>query len=202
VDLFGTLRALTRRWWLALGLFFMSCVGLVGCYVMLPWTYTAQASVVFLAAPVTTQTSGGNPYLQFDDSLHVSAQSVGRVMMAAPAVTGFRRRGLTSSYSLATSNAEWDPVLQVAVTGNDPANIQATLQAVIAAIPGTLAQIEGSRPLQTRIDSRTIGSSHAPTRVPLEKIRLLVIVLAVGLVISIGVPVLVETRAERRRART
>lgn len=158
--------------------------------------------MLFLAAPVTTQTSGGNPYLQFDDSLHVSAQSVGRTMMTAPAVSEFRKRGLTSPYSLATSNAEWDPVLQVAVTGSDPANIQATLKAVIAAIPATLAKIEGPRPAETRIDSRTIGASRSPTRAPLQKIRLLVIVFAVGLVISVGVPVLVETRSERRKART
>src|ERR1700746_2531956 len=72
MDLLGTLRALTRCWWLTLLLLLLSFGGLAFFYTALPWTYQSSASVLFLSSPSQTKEAGGNPYQQFADSLHVS----------------------------------------------------------------------------------------------------------------------------------
>lgn len=200
MDLLGTLRALVRWWWLTLLLLLLSFGGLAFSYVALPWTYQSTASVLFLSSAIQTKDAGGNPYQEFDDSLHVSAEAVGRSMMDDRTVQSLRRRGFVSAYTLDPAPVYADPVLQLEVVGADRRNITSTLDALVAEIPRRLDTMQAGLSRRARIRTRVIAMSPEPQRRPKEKVRLLVVILSAELLLCVALPIVVDTMTERRRA--
>ncbi|GAB3985938.1 hypothetical protein GCM10029978_100110 [Actinoallomurus acanthiterrae] len=199
MDLLGTLRALTRWWWLTLLLLLLSSGGVAFFYTALPWTYQGTASVLFLSSPIQTKEAGGNPYQQFADSLHISAEAVGRAVMDARTVESLRRHGFTSAYTLSPAPVYAEPALDVAVVGVNPRNIQSTLDALLAEIPRRLATMQSGMSERAKVRTQVIAVSREPRRVPKEKVRLLVMVVAVELLACVALPVVVDTVTDRRR---
>jgi hypothetical protein len=200
MDLLGTLRALTRWWWLTLLLLLLSFGGLAFFYTALPWTYQGSASVLFLSSPSQTKEAGGNPYQQFADSLHVSAEAVGRAVMDDRTVQDLRKRGFTSGYKLDPGPVYTDPVLQVEVVGADRRNIKSTLDALVVEIPRRLDRMQAGLARRARVRTQVIAMSPEPRRVPTAKVRLLVIILSAELLLCVALPVVVDTVTDRRRA--
>jgi hypothetical protein len=200
MDLFGTLRALARWWWLTLLLLLLSVGGLAFFYTALPWTYQSTASVLFLSSPIQTKEAGGNPYQEFGDSLHVSAEAVGRAVMDDHTVQALRQQGFTSAYKLDPAPVYADPVLQIQVEGGDRRNITSTLDALVAEIPRRLDTMQAGLSDRARIRTRVIAVSPQPQRQPKNKVRLLVIILAAELLMCVALPVVVDTVTDRRRA--
>jgi hypothetical protein len=200
MDLLGTLRALVRWWWLTLLLLLLSFGGLAFFYVALPWTYQSTASVLFLSSAIQTKDAGGNPYQEFGDALHVSAEAVSRSVMDDRTVQSLRRQGLSSAYTLDPAPVYADPVLQVQVVGTDRRNITTTLNALVTEIPRRLNSMQAGLTERARVRTRVIAMSPEPQRQPKEKVRLLVVILSVELLLSVALPIVVDTVIERRRA--
>jgi uncharacterized protein involved in exopolysaccharide biosynthesis len=200
MDLLGTLRALTRWWWLTLLLLLLSFGGLAFFYTALPWTYQSSASVLFLSSPIQTKEAGGNPYQQFADSLHVSAEAVGRSVMDDRTVQHFREQGFTSEYTLDPAPVYADPVLQIEVVGANRRNITSTLDALVAEIPRRLEAMQSGLAARAKVGTRVIAVSPEPRRDPKGKVRLLVIILSAELLLCVALPVVADTVTDRRGA--
>lgn len=203
MDLLDWIAILFRRWWLTVPLLLLTLIGVGAAAFATPWTYEAKATAVLLASPTQAKQAGGNPWLVFDGSLTVTAEVVGRELMADQTVTGLRGRGLTAEYQLGVAADSGGPVLAVDVTGTSPGTTKATLDAVLAEIPRTLDQLQVQEGVKdkARIKVKVITSSPEATLVPTKKVRTLVMLLFMGIVFTVAVPLFVEVMVARRAGR-
>ncbi|MEW2358235.1 hypothetical protein [Spirillospora sp. NPDC029432] len=201
MDLLDWMGILLRRWLLTVPLLLLALGGVAAAAVLTPWTYEAKASVVFLASPFQAREAGGNPWLIFDSSLTITAEVVGREMMDDRTAAELRGRGLTAEYEVGVAQDSTGPVLAVDVTGPDEKVTKGTLDALVAAIPQRLAQLQAKEGVAERaqIRANVVTASPAATLAPTAKMRTLVMVLFVGLALTVAVPLFAEVFSERRR---
>ncbi|MET9018393.1 hypothetical protein ABZV93_00270 [Actinopolymorpha sp. NPDC004070] len=202
MDLLDSVNILLRRWMLTVPLLLLTIAGVAAGYVVLPWSYEAQSSVVLLASQFQSKQAGGNPYLLFDSSLAVTAEVVGREVMAPGVAEQLKARKLTSEYEVARPLDSTGPVLSIVVTGSDRANVRATQAAVNELVVQRLAQIQSEQGVDSHARIRITDVSTAPpTRQARGKLRTLAMALFAGLVTTIVTPLSVEAMAARRRRR-
>jgi capsular polysaccharide biosynthesis protein len=201
VDLLDWLGILLRRWWLTLSLFLLALGGTGAAAAITPWTYEAKAEIVFLASSFQARQAGGNPWLVFDSSLTVTAEVVGREMMDDRTAAELASKGLTAQYQVGVAPDSTGPVLTVEVTGTDARTAKATLDALVAAIPQRLTQMQAKEGVQERaqIKASVVTASPQASLAATSKLRLLVMVLFVGLVLTVAIPLFAEVLSERRR---
>ncbi|MGW0228191.1 hypothetical protein ACWDWO_07745 [Actinopolymorpha singaporensis] len=185
---------------LTLPLLVLTIAGVVAGYVVLPWSYEAQSSVVLLSSAYLSKQAGGNPYLVFDGSLKVTAEVVGREVMSDTVVDQMKARKLTSKYEVMVPPDSAGPVLSIDVTGSDPANVRATQAAVTQHVVQRLARIQSEAGVESQARIRISDvSTTPPTRQAKGKLRTLAMALFAGLVLTIVVPLSAEAMAARRR---
>ncbi|MFB4316854.1 hypothetical protein [Actinomadura sp. 21ATH] len=201
MDLLDWMGILLRRWLLTVPLLLLALGGVAAAAVLTPWTYEAKASVVFLASPFQAREAGGNPWLIFDSSLTITAEVVGREMMDDRTAAELRGRGLTAEYEVGVAQDSTGPVLAVDVTGPDEKVTKGTLDALVAAIPQRLAQLQAKEGVAERaqIRANVVTASPSATLAPTGKMRTLVMVLFVGLALTVAVPLFAEVLSERRK---
>lgn len=203
MDLLDSLNILLRRWLLTLPLLLLTGAGVLAAMVILPWSYEAKATTVFLASPIQAKEVGGNPWLVFDGSLTVTAEVVGRELMDARTAAELRGRGLTAEYLVSVPPDTSGPVLQIDVTGENARTTEATLVALMKLIPEKLERIQadGGVAPYSRIKSRFVSSTpHADLKAT-DKIRTIAVILFAGLALTVAVPLSVESLATRRHQR-
>ncbi|MEU5878055.1 hypothetical protein [Spirillospora sp. NPDC047279] len=202
MDLLDWVGTLLRRWWLTVPLLVLSLSGVGAVAAVTPWTYEAQASGVLLASPFQAKQAGGNPWLVFDSSLTVTAEVVGREMMDERTAAELKARGLTAAYQVGVAPDSTGPVLMIEVTGSDPKVVKATLDALITIVPERLTKLQAQESVAPRaqIKMNVISASPKAALVSTDKVRLCVMVLFVGLVLTVAVPLFAEVLSERRRA--
>ncbi|WP_283139117.1 hypothetical protein [Rhizohabitans arisaemae] len=203
MDLLGTLQALRRWWWVALLLFSLSVSGVGAAYALLPWSYESKANVLFLPSIKQAEEAGGNAYLVFSDSLRVSAEVTGRNLSSEATVEAFANKGFDAEYEINLATDSNGPVLDVVVTGDNPEVTSATLKALLDEVGprlNSLQTVQGKSPSsESLIRTRVIAQTVEPQRVTQDKLRLLIVIGVAGLLVTIGIPVMIEAMAERRR---
>ena len=89
-----------RRWWiLTLALLLLTLSGASGTATRLR-TYQSDSSVLLLASRSAARLTGGNPYLSFSPSLTLTADAVGREIMAPATAQHLASRGFRDSYTV------------------------------------------------------------------------------------------------------
>jgi capsular polysaccharide biosynthesis protein len=199
MDLLDSLRALSRRWVITLPLLVLTLASVVAAYVLLPATYESKASVVLLSSEIGSKEAGGNPYLAFDSSLSVTADVVARRMMDEDTVRAFQARGFTAEYKIAISPESDRPILEVDVSGHNRSVTQATLEAVVKQIGPTLDAIQAKSQLNARIRLSDVSKMTAPDETVSGKLRTMIMALACGLIVTVAVPLFVDSAIARRR---
>ncbi|MBG0827447.1 hypothetical protein HS041_06675 [Planomonospora sp. ID67723] len=199
MDLLGVIRAVRRRWILALALLLVTVASVTTTMFLLPWTYEARANVVFLSSQQLSKEAGGNPYLYFDSSLKVTAEIVSRSLMSERQGTLMKEAGLTAIYKVALAPDSVGPLLDVVTEASDPRAAQATLTALLAAVPKQVDALQSNLPSSTRVRTNSIMVTTEPELKPTQKIRIVAVVAAFGLVLCLAVPAALEASAERRR---
>ncbi|HEY7483804.1 MAG TPA: hypothetical protein VH912_05020 [Streptosporangiaceae bacterium] len=201
MDLLDSVRVLMKRWWLTLPLLALTLIGVIGTAIVMPWTYRSEATVVFLSSQLQSKQAGGNPWLAFDSSLTVTAEVVGREMMDERTAAGLRQQGNTAKYTVGIASDSTGPVLVIESEGAKPAVVQNTLKALLAQIRTRLdaIQTQGGVNPYARIRLSTVSASTEPQLMAKSKLQLLIMGLAVGLALTIGVPLTVESMVRRFR---
>jgi hypothetical protein len=192
-----------RKRWAATGaLLLLTFAGVVLALVELPPAYQSQSSVVLLASPAASKPNGDNPYLSFSPSLTLTADVVSREMMSPVTAGQLAAQGFPDSYNveLATyTTATTGSVLQVTVDGTDKAAVEFTLHGVTDEISTILAKLQSASPPANRIQAVTLSMSSQPVLSLTQMARLLAVLIGVGLVVSFGVPWLLEAQIVGRR---
>lgn len=203
MDLLDSLNLLAKRWWLTLPIFLLTLISVGTAIFVLPWSYEAKATEVFLASSVQAKQAGGNPWLIFDGSLTVTAEVVGREMMGQKTAATLKTQGMRSSYVVGVAPNSTGPVLAIAVTGQNSSDVAATLNAIMKLIPDKLEQIQADGGVRqaARIRLNVIEYSQQPTLKATSKIRMLAVMLFAGMMLMITVPLFAESISVRRRTR-
>jgi hypothetical protein len=179
----------------------MACLG---AYQKLPRLYQSQASVVLLASKAAAKANGGNPYLSFTPSLTLAADVLSREMMAPATSQDLMSRGFTDPYTVALATYATQTtgsVLDVAVTGDDPAGVQRTLLAVSDELRSKLVGMQAGLHPSGRIQAVTLAITRQPQVSLGHTARSIALLGGVGLLLSLGVPWLIDAQVTQRRLR-
>jgi hypothetical protein len=190
------------RWKLT---FVLLVLALAGAGVALragPRSYQSESSVVLLASRSAARLNGGNPYLSFSPSLSLTADAVSRELMAPGTIQSLAAMGFAGSYTVTlptSTTPTTGSVLLVTVTASQPAAAQGTLNAVTRQIRIKLLQLQGAVKRRNQVRAATLSYSPQATLNVGAAVRPVVAVLALGLLLALGLPIVADGRVARRR---
>jgi hypothetical protein len=198
MDLLSSLR---RCWILAGALFILTLGGVGAAWFKISATYQAGSSIVLLAPQSAVKAAGGNPFLAFSSNLNLTADVVRYETMDQRTAQLLAGEGYTSTYVVADAFDTPGPVLVVTVTGHSKAGVEATLSAVTKEIGVKLAAIQTGVASARKVRDAVITFAPTPTTLKSKKLKPLLLALAAGLVLTIGLTVMVDAQLLRRRTR-
>ncbi|MEZ0071486.1 hypothetical protein [Planotetraspora sp. GP83] len=200
MDLMEAVFVLARRWTITVPLLLLTIGAVTAAYFVLPWTYESSGTIVFLTSKqIADKNTGGNPYLSFDGSLSITAELVGRAVNDELTAQKLAEQGLTGEYETQIPPDSRAPLLKVTVTDSDPRIAQATMEAIIKRIPSTLNDLQKTNTSISQVRQSVLTKSTAPDRKATSKIRSLVGILAIGMLLTAGVPLVTESVKNPRR---
>ena len=192
-----------RRAWVVIFLL-LTIAGTAAAAEKLPRTYQSEASVVLLASRSAAKPNGGNPYLSFTPSLTLTADVLSTEIMAPESVQQLAAQGFSGSYTVALapySGLTTGSVLLVTATGNARTTAQSTLLAVTNEIHTKLAGLQTGIARRDQVRVRILSATRQATVSASHLIRSLAVLMVLGLVISFGVPRVIDAQLAGRRAR-
>lgn len=201
MDLLDSLRALLRRWPVTLALLVVTIAATAGALMAIPWQYESKATVVFLSSRKGSQPVGGNPWLAFDASLTITAEVISRGMSDERTLKKLKDEGKTAEFLVGLAQDSRGPLLDITATGPDPAVAQATMETLATLSQERLTEMQQKSSIlpDATIRAELVTSSDKAELTPEKKIRLLVIIFAGGMLLTIGVPLFLESLAQKRR---
>ncbi|WP_424528694.1 hypothetical protein ACOZ38_03060 [Sphaerisporangium viridialbum] len=201
MDLLDSLRALLRRWPVTLALLAVTIAATVGALIAIPWQYESKATVVFLSSRKGSQPVGGNPWLAFDGSLTITAEVISRGMSDERTLQKLKDEGKTADFTVGLAQDSRGPLLDITATGADPKVAQATMETLATLSQERLTEMQQKSSIlpDATIRAELVTSSDKAELTPEKKIRMLVIIFAGGMLLTIGVPLFLESMAQKRR---
>jgi hypothetical protein len=179
----------------------LTLAGTAYAYHKLPPTYQATSSVVFLAPKNMTKAFGENPYLAFTSNINLTADVVRYETMDMRTAQLLAAEGYTSTYQVSDAVDTAGPVLLVTATGHNQAAVEHTLSGVTSEITTKLEAIQAGLGDNNKIRDAVITFAPQPTTLKSKKEKPLLLLLALGLVATIGIPVIVDAQLSRRTTR-
>lgn len=180
--------SLRRNWAVAVSGVVLSA-GLSGAsVVLLPASYGATSQLVLLP-PLNQQNSSYNgvvnPYMGLD-GLESMASVVASAMMDNQTANTLKAAGV-SSYSVQYNALTAGPVLVAQVSAPSPRQANAAIAALDRQVPATVAQLQNDDSIahNSFITARVISSPTVPARSAKSELRVAVLVLVVGLVLTL-----------------
>ncbi|GII64089.1 hypothetical protein Skr01_41740 [Sphaerisporangium krabiense] len=204
MDLLDSLRALLRRWPVTVTLLAVTLAATIGAYFAIPWQYESKATVVFLSSRKGSQPVGGNPWLAFDGSLTITAEVIARGMSDERTLKQLKDEGNTAEFTVGLAQDSRGPLLDITATGADPKVAQATMEALAKLSLERLTEVQQKSSIlpDATIRAEMVTSSDKAELTAEKKIRMLVIIFAGGALVTIGVPLFLESLAQKRRRAT
>jgi hypothetical protein len=193
-----------RRPILTVALLIVALAGTTSALMRLPRTYQSNSSVVLLASRYAAKKAGGNPYMSFSSSLTLTGDVISGELMAPRTVMSLAASGYADPYTVtvAPSNtATTGSVLLVSVAGNDPRAVERQLYGVTHEISVELARVQAKVRPNSRIRIATISFTPQAALDVGKTARPLVMVIAASLLLFLGLPVVIDGHASRRRIR-
>lgn len=210
MNLSSLLRILWRQRRYVLPSTVLAVVLCLSTIVVVPPTYRASASVVLLNPPALPETTPNNPsvppqflnpYARFND-LSVIVDILVRVLGSQPIVDSLTARGLDGTFEIAANRDFYrGPIIDLSSETKNRGDAIKNTKLLVAELQdqlNALQQAQGTDPsywirAQPVVDADKESSVFSPT------LRLLIVAIAFGLVLVVGVGLLADFR-ERRRA--
>lgn len=198
--LWDTLLVLLRRWYITVPVLLLTVSGCLLASKIVAPTYQANASMLFLIpSTVEGRDVAVNPYLNFGGANGL-ADVVGRLAMSPADARKIYSSGARAEYSVAMDPTTTAPLLDVTAKSKDPGQAMKTLTAVMADIKAQLStvQIRASAPATTLVYTQDVTVSATPTELRGSLHRAIAVTAAIGIIIAIGLPCIVEGIVRRR----
>jgi hypothetical protein len=194
------LRCLRKYWILTVSLLLLTLVATGLALVKLPTTYQSASQVLLLAARAQSKAFGGNPYFAFSPALNMTGDAVRYQVMDLGTSNSLAAHGYSATYLVADAPDTAGPVLDITVTGHNPALVQHTLYGVTHKVTTTLGTIQTGIAQDNKITSKVITFTPAAVPEHGKKARPLIAIFGLGIVLTISIPVLVDSVRNRRAA--
>jgi hypothetical protein len=198
MDIGGTLRILRRRWYIT-GPLLLLTVATSAALAARPGPYQAESQVVLLPSAQSSKPAGGNPYLSFNDSETLTADLLRRQLTAPPLVQSLGNDGYGESYQVVDDPLTAGPVLDITVTGGSKASVEHTLAGVTNEAGTQLRLMQGRVAPIDQMTVKTVSYAPDPSLLVTRKARTPVVALAIGLLLSVAVPLTVDAAIAERR---
>lgn len=206
--------ALRRHWKILIAGLLVTAIAALLAMKILPPTYQATGSVIFISPAITTDGSSAdpaqpaNPYLNFGTPLAATADVIAASVNSDTTANRLSGGGATGTYQVALDPNSDAPLMSVEATARDGARAIATRNVVITEIRRELAAIQqgAGSPTNQLIRAQVVTISDKAPRVHGSLVRALAVVLAVGVILSCGAAVAAEgisrgrKRAEEEKA--
>jgi hypothetical protein len=201
MDLLDSLRALARRWPVTLALLVMTICGSVAALVIIPWQYESTATVVFLSSREGSKPVGGNPWLAFDGSLTITAEVVARGMSDERTAQELKAKGDTAEFTVGLAQDSRGPLMDIVATAPDPAVAQSTMESLVALCQQRLTELQKKSAIQpsATIRSSLVTATDEAELAAQKKIRTIMVIVAGGMLLTVGVPLFIESLVQKRR---
>jgi capsular polysaccharide biosynthesis protein len=211
VDFATALRMVLRRWYVAIPVLMLTATSSVAVAEAVQPSYQVAATVVLLVpdgetfnAPDFSSETISNPYLQFTNSLKISAEVVSIVLTSDMTKQRLKQSGLSADYEVVPSTEiSPTPILTVTSTSRSERDARRTLTAVVRLLRTELArrQISAGAAGEALIQVQVASPPTTAKRVAGSTIRAVAITVALGLTATFAVAFLAEVLADRRRLR-
>ena len=199
--LWDSLVVLFRRWYIVLPALVLTGSGCIFATRLIAPTYQADASLLFLV-PSTVEGVNAkvNPFLNFGGA-NGTTDIIGRIVMSTPEAQKIYASGARAKYSVAMDPSSPAPLLAVSATSSDGGQALRTMKAVVNDVQTQLAAVQtrAGAPPTTLVYTQTITESTQATELRGSIHRALAAIAAVGLIISFGLPAVVEAVIRGRR---
>lgn len=210
MDVLSLLRLTVRRWRVTAPAVLLTVLALVAAVQVSSPTYQATGSVVLLAPPdppvvntpgqsPPTTAPGQNPFARYGD-LAVMADILTRTMTSESRQAAFEQEQVTD-YEVVANRLQRGPVVEVTGRGPTPDAAVESAEVVLAEAAVVLEELqraEGADPGYYIRSAPLEPASDATARYG-STVRAAIAVLAVGVLITVGLAVLAEAVARRRR---
>ena len=192
---------LRRHRVLSVLLFVLTLFGTAIAYSRQLSTYQTTSSVVFIPSQAFAKdTGGGNPYLAFTTSVNQMGDVIRYQVTGGEEQSALADAGYTSSYTIADATDTAAPILLVTVTGHNETNVENTLSGVDAALTSRLAVLQSGMKASEKAEDKVLTYSAEPTRLSGGKVRTAVVFLVIGVLLSLGILLVLDTvQTDRRR---
>jgi hypothetical protein len=192
--------SLRRRWLLTCVLLLLTLAASAGIWKKLPPTYQSVSSIVFLVPESTAKAFGGNPYLAFNGTLNQTADVVRYETNDVRTANSLKAQGYPSSYLVTDAADTSGPVLIVTVTGSSETGVEHTLYGVTSEVSTKLETLQTGLAADNEITDKVITFMPEPSYLKSKKEKPTLLLLALGLVLTVSIPVVVDAQRARRGA--
>lgn len=189
---------LGRRWYvLVAGIVLVAGLGWV-MYVIAPPQYTTRG-LVLLLPPVVQSEDGGNPFLNLG-GLDIPARVVVASLSSNDEMDLIAKRAPDAEVAVTIEDSTRGPVIAVDVKDPSEATALDTLSFVAGQIPSTLATLQSQIDVPQNVTVRSMPLTMDTTakRDYSTFIRLLILVVAGGLVLAVAIAFIVDNLTTRR----
>jgi capsular polysaccharide biosynthesis protein len=201
MDLAEIFRVMRRRWYVLLPGLLLTIGMTVAVAVTVPVTYQSQSTVVLLNSEKATKAYDGNPFLSTQTSLTGMADSLARNLNSDASLRELKSRGATGTFESKLADNAQGPLMWLTVTGTDKKAVLKSDRILTAFADERLVQFQKQQKVTTNASIRmaTIVAPQNPTAQTKTRLEYMVMVGALGLVLSLVATFYVEAR---RRPRT
>jgi capsular polysaccharide biosynthesis protein len=157
-----------RRWKLTAALSILAMLAGVLAAMVLPPKYSANAQVVAVSPSSQVGVTGPtNPFLDFTESLNVTAGVLALAVTDDKTVKLIASQGGEGSYTVTTDASTSEPIIDVVATARSAAAARTTVDLVLAQLRSQLAERQRATgaPAKSFISLLSLGEPANPTRV-------------------------------------
>jgi hypothetical protein len=205
MDVGELLALLRRRWAVLVPMLAVTVIAVAGAFAKIPTQYESQVQLTMLNAQKVTNQPGndGNPFLAFDSTLGVDVDFLARNVTSGSSAQQLAALGVTETYSAAIADNALGPFMQLSVTGPDEHHVTLSLRTLVNFTEQRWLSLQkaSDAPANSIIGMDEIAPPSAPSPVYKRKIEAVAGVAAIGIVLSILIPVVVDTIIRRRKGR-
>jgi hypothetical protein len=201
VNLRDALHVWRRRWILTLVLILAVLAVSVVAAMKVPRHYSAESDVVLLSSTTAAIPNGHNPYLTYNSSLAMTAQIISYQLLDPNSLLDLAARGYPASFTAALAqNTAGAPILTISVTGSNKNTVENTLRGVTGEIATKLSALQTGITPNNQIKAMTLSIDTNPSLSTSKTARPLVVVVALGLILALAIPLIIDgARRPRQR---
>ncbi|MFE2130334.1 MULTISPECIES: YveK family protein [Streptomyces] len=203
MDLAEIGRVMRRRWYVLLPGLLLTAALTTAVHLLIPVEYQSQSTVTLLNSSKATEAFDGNPFLSTQASLTGMADGLARNLNSDGAKADLKALGVTGTHEVKIADNAQGPFMWLTVTGTDPAAVLKSDELLAGYAEKRLKEFQSQQSVapEAMIRMATIVPPQKPEAQTKTRIQYIVMVGALGLVLSLVAVFFVEARRRTPRAK-